>query len=64
MIDPWLDAFRFTMHLTIKEIARRHWQELSRKIHFTARSNGQRRRQERERREREINELERMYEGH
>lgn len=55
MIDPWLDAFRFTMHLTIKEIARRHWQELSRKIHSTARSNGQRRRQERERREREIN---------
>ena len=55
MNDAYLDAFRFTMHLAIKEIARRHWQELSRKIHFTARSNGQRRRQERERREREGN---------
>ena len=55
MNDPYLDAFRFTMHMAIKKIAARHWQELSRKIHFTARSNGQRRRQERERREREIN---------
>ena len=55
MNDPYLDAFRLTMDLAIKEIARRHWQELSRKIHFTARSNGQKRRQERERRERETN---------
>lgn len=55
MNDPWFDAFRFTMHLAIKKIAARHWQELSREIHFDARSNGQRRRQERERSERELN---------
>ena len=47
-----VDAFRFTMHMAIKKIAARHWQELSRKIHFDARSNGQRRRHEREQRER------------
>lgn len=55
MNDPWLDAFRFTMHMAIKKIAARHWQELSRKIHFAARSNGQRRRHEREQREKERN---------
>lgn len=48
-------VFRDVMARHIDQIARRHWQELSRKIHFTARSNGQKRRQERERREREIN---------
>ena len=50
-----LIVFQDVMARHIDRIARRHWQELSRKINFTARSNGQRRRQERERRERELN---------
>ena len=54
MNDPWFDAFRFTMHHGDQENCPPALAGVERKIHFDARSNGQRRRHEREQ-ERERN---------